>query len=116
MPTLTMLDEAMDEMGLKYGPCWVTLLDEEGNELSVVRKVAKLIQQTPVNVTWEPVFMLVPARYAVGADRRRPRTVFVAAAGTPCGKPATLGAVQARPEELITIMPRVSVSPEGAQP
>lgn len=108
---MTLLDQSMAEIGLRYGPCWVTLLDEDDNELPVVRKVARMVERTSDQVTWGAVNFLSPVRYALGADRRRRRTVYAAASGTPCGKATRLGSIDVRPEELVTVAPRVSANP-----
>lgn len=108
---MTLLDQSMAEIGLRYGPCWVTLLDEDENELPVVRKVARMVERTSSQITWSAVSFLSPVRYALGADRRRRRTVFAAASGTPCGKAVRLGSIEVRPDELVTVAPRVSANP-----
>jgi hypothetical protein len=110
--TQSLLEQSLLELGLSYGPCWVTLIDEDGDELPVVRRVASVIEQTTSHVAWSAVHLLVPVTYGMGSDRRRRRTVFAAAAGTPCGKPNRLASILVRPDELVTVMPRVSVNAE----
>jgi hypothetical protein len=107
---LAALEDNLADLGLGYGPCWVTLLDEDDNELPVIRRVARMVHKTSTEVIWSQVHFIAPVNYALGADRRRPRIVYAAASGTPCGKAYRLGSIAVRPDELVSITPKVSAN------
>lgn len=59
-----MLNDLAENVGYEWGkPVWATLLDMDGNELPVTRKVCKFIGVIDAKATWEEVKLRLPADY-----------------------------------------------------